>query len=37
MFGPNTPVVAFAGPLDVSMSSTADRQSIELCDLDGGR
>jgi hypothetical protein len=36
MFGPNTPVVAYAGPLDVSVSSTADRQSIELCDLDGG-
>jgi hypothetical protein len=36
MFRPNAPVVAYAGPLDVSVSSTAAEQSIELCDLDGG-
>jgi hypothetical protein len=35
-FGPNFPVVAYAGPLDVTVSSTAARQTIELCDPDGG-
>ncbi|MGH9251741.1 MAG: hypothetical protein ACRD0W_19805, partial [Acidimicrobiales bacterium] len=34
--GRNVPVVAYAGPLTVSVSSTAPDPSIELCDLDGG-
>jgi hypothetical protein len=34
--GPNVPVVAYAGPLKVSVSSTAPDKSVELCDLDGG-
>jgi hypothetical protein len=32
----NVPVVAYAGPVEVSLSSIPSEQSVELCDLDGG-
>jgi hypothetical protein len=36
VFRPNVPVVAYAGPLEVSVSSTAPDGSVELCDRGGG-
>jgi hypothetical protein len=34
--GSNLPVIAYATPLEVRVSSTAPDRLVELCDLDGG-